>query len=611
MPVLEAGQRFERYHIVRHLGNGVSGESYEAKDSVLQRTVTLKLIHPWMPLPESARRQFFREMHSISLLNHPYLATILDYGEIDERLYVVRQYIRHGSLLGSEGRIWFQPPLNLPDAIQYTYQLAQALHYMHTYSCLHGGITLSNILLHRTPNIDGELNFAPFLLADVGLSDFIRCFGQPQIQLLPITAAPEQAKKRAVVASDQFSLAVLLYFWIAGRPPYLGSPEEIEHLKLGESLTPLTSLNQHVTPEQEDILYRALAAHPEDRYPSMLAFADALVASLIAPSYSAAPPTMPSLPTTPLGSITTLQADSLFNLAQEADPQSEEANNAEQAPVIETEIQSPYSSEPVLQTTSTTLTDVAEILHQGELLPATSSFTSETFAAHQPSPEPLPQPTPEPLPQPAPEPLPQPAPEPLPLPTPEPQPQPAPEPLPTPAPEPLPQPAPDVFQPLPPSVPEPTSPQTDASQEPEPSEPQEATTHTEQERREHQETLEASRYQPAISPRLLISFMATERPYEFMLAQNETWLGRAGSDDILLNQDTSTSRHHALLKYIDDQYVISDQHSTNGVLVNGQKLANETTYVLKDGDLITIGNYELVFRCTIPEARHTLQKELA
>ena len=611
MPVLEAGQRFERYHIVRHLGNGVSGESYEAKDSVLQRTVTLKLIHPWMPLPESARRQFFREMHSISLLNHPYLATILDYGEIDEKLYVVRQYISLGSLLGSEGRIWFKPPLNLPDAIQYTYQLAQVLHYLHTYGCLHGGITLSNIMLHRTPKIDGELNFAPFLLADVGLSDFIRRFGQPQIQLLPITAAPEQSKRRAVAASDQFALAVLLYFWLTARPPYLGSPQEIEQLKLSESLTPLTSLNQHVTLEQEDILYRALAAHPEDRYPSMLAFADALVASLTAPSYSADPPAIPSLPAPEPQPLATLQADPLFHPAQEADPQDEEANNAEQVPVIEAEIQAPDASEPVSQTASATLTDVAAILHQGGLLPVTSSFTSETYIAHQPSPEPLPQPAPEPLPQPAPEPLPQPAPEPLPLPTPEPEPQPAPEPLPTPAPEPLPQPAPDVFQPLSPPAPEPTSPQTDTSQEQGASEQQETTTPTEQERSEDQEMLEVSRYQPAISPRLLISFTATEPPYEFMLAQNETWLGRAGSDDILLNQDTSTSRHHALLEYSNDHYVISDQRSTNGVLVNGQKLADETRYTLKDGDRITIGNYELVFRCSIPEARYTLQKELA
>src|SRR5258708_40172026 len=155
--------------------------------------------------------------------------------------------------------------------------------------------------------MSGELNFGPFLIGDVGLSDFIRRFGQPQIQLLPITAAPEQSKKRAVAASDQFALAALLYFWLAGRPPYLGSPEEIEQLKLSESLTPLTSLNHHVTLEQEDILYRALAAQPEDRYPSMLAFADALVASLTAPSYSVDLSTMPSLPVPSPHTIATLQ----------------------------------------------------------------------------------------------------------------------------------------------------------------------------------------------------------------------------------------------------------------------------------------------------------------
>ncbi|MFL5625924.1 MAG: protein kinase domain-containing protein [Ktedonobacteraceae bacterium] len=524
MPALENGQRIERYRIVRYLGNGVSGESYEAEDTILQRKVTLKLIQPWKPLPETARRQFFREMHSISLLNHPYLAAILDYGEIDDRLYVVRHYTSHGSLLGSEGRLWFKPPLDLPDAIQYTYQLAQALHYMHSYSCLHGGITLSNILIQRTSNADHELNFAPFLLADVGLSDFVRRFGQPQIQLWPITAAPEQLNTRAVVASDQFALAVLLYFWLAGRPPYLGSPKEIEQLKLSETITPLSELNPNVTLEQEDILYRALAAHPEDRYPSILTFVDALVTSLVSPSHSA-------------------------------------------------------------------------------------TSNAEIYVDHQPSPEPLPQPAPEPLPQPAPEPLPQPAPEPLPLPTTEPTPQPTPEPLPEPAPEPLPQPTPDVYQPLDPSAPEPTSPQTDVSPGQTSDEPQEIIISTEQEPAKHQETLEEIPVTSAITARLIISFTAAEQPCEFELAQNEIWLGRAGSDDILLNQDTSTSRHHALLKRVDNRYTIYDQRSTNGVFVNGQKLANELGFTLTDNDCITIGNYKLVFRCSIPE--HTLQKELA
>ncbi len=543
MPVLENGQRIERYRIDRHLGNGVSGESYEAEDTILQRRVTLKLIQPWMPQPETARRQFFREMHSISLLNHPYLAAILDYGEIDDRLYVVRHYISHGSLLGSEGRLWFKPPLDLPDAVRYIHQLAQALHYIHSYGCLHGGVTLSNILIKRTSNADHELNFAPFLLADVGLSDIVRRFGQPQLQPWPITAAPEQLNKRAVVASDQFALAVLLYFWLAGRPPYLGSPEEIERLKLSETITPLSELNPNVTLEQEDILYRALAAHPEDRYPSILAFADALVTSL------------------------------------------------------------------AFQTESTTLADVAEILQQDGLLPTTSSFNAETYVDHQPSPEPLPQPTPEPLPQPAPEPLPQPTPEPLPQPTTEPTPQPAPEPLPEPAPEPLPQPAPDVFQPLDPSVPEPTSPQKDVSPGQTSNEPQEGIIPVEQEPAKHQGTLEGTAVTSAITPRLIISFTAEEHPCEFELAQNEIWLGRAGSDDILLNRDTSTSRHHALLKQVANQYIIYDQRSTNGVFVNGQKLADEVGFTLTDNDCITIGNYKLVFRCTLPE--HSLQKQRA
>src|SRR5215472_18187439 len=107
MPTLEKGQMFERYRIKRWLGSGVSGESYEAEDSMLLRKVTLKLIHPQSTLLDSARRQFFREMQGISALNHPYLAPVLDYGEINGKLYVARRYTSSGSLLGNEGRMWF------------------------------------------------------------------------------------------------------------------------------------------------------------------------------------------------------------------------------------------------------------------------------------------------------------------------------------------------------------------------------------------------------------------------------------------------------------------------------------------------------------------------
>jgi len=292
MPTLEEGQVFERYFIIRWLGSGVSGEGYEAKDVMLQQKVTLKLIHPWSPLPDSAGRQFFREMQGISRLNHPYLASVLDYGENNGQLYVARRFTSAGSLLGNEGRMWFRPPLSIPDAIHYTYQLAQALEYIHSQGNLHGALTFSNVLVLRGPNIENDPHHEPFLLVDVGLANFVRRFGQTQALPLPITSAPEQLGKRVTPSSDQFALAVLLFSWLAARPPYLGSPEEIEHQKLTETIAPLRTLNIKVTSEQESIVRRALSIYPDERYSSILAFARALLATI-------ALPTQPGIPSEP------------------------------------------------------------------------------------------------------------------------------------------------------------------------------------------------------------------------------------------------------------------------------------------------------------------------
>ncbi|HLG65602.1 MAG TPA: FHA domain-containing serine/threonine-protein kinase [Ktedonosporobacter sp.] len=281
MQPLEEGQKFERYRIQHKLGSGISGDSYEAEDIRLQRKVTLKLIHPWLPLPDAARRQFFREMQDISTLTHPYLATLLDYGEVGGQLYVARRFVGPGSLLGSEGRRWFQPPLPIIEAIRLAHQLAQTLQYVHNSGLLHGSLTLTNILvLHGLASQSQDLS-APLLLADIGIAHFVRRFGQPKMTLLPITAAPEQLGKRSTPASDQYALAVMLYFWLAGQLPFLGSPEDIEQLKLTETIPPLTRHNASITAEQEEIIRRALSVYPEERHPSIIAFTDALLISLI------------------------------------------------------------------------------------------------------------------------------------------------------------------------------------------------------------------------------------------------------------------------------------------------------------------------------------------
>jgi pSer/pThr/pTyr-binding forkhead associated (FHA) protein len=100
--------------------------------------------------------------------------------------------------------------------------------------------------------------------------------------------------------------------------------------------------------------------------------------------------------------------------------------------------------------------------------------------------------------------------------------------------------------------------------------------------------------------RLVIISPYAEEPYEVLMEHDEITIGRAGSSDVLLDHDNSTSRHHALLKHEGDHYVLYDRRSANGVFVNGQMLIGEIGYVLEDGDHISIGNYELIFRCKRP-----------
>jgi serine/threonine protein kinase len=298
MATLAQGQLFAHYRVLRYLGRGISGESYEAEDRRVQRKVTLKLLHPRSTLPDTTQRHFFREMQVISTFSHPYLATVFDYGEFGRQIYVARRYLSMGSLLGEEGRRWYRPPLAPANAIQITSLLAQALDLLHQHGYVHGSLTFGNILLlssFKQNEIDQD--HPPFLIADVGLAHFVHRFASVET-LLPVTAAPEQLGQRVETASDQYALAIILYFWLTGQLPFRGSLEEVEHLKLSGTMPPPTRLNPQVTPLQEAILKRALSVYPEERYPTVLAFAAALQESLRAASRS-----FPQQRTTPFTGI--------------------------------------------------------------------------------------------------------------------------------------------------------------------------------------------------------------------------------------------------------------------------------------------------------------------
>ncbi len=645
MPTLEPGHVFERYRVTRWLGSGVSGESYEAEDAMLMRKVTLKLIQPQSALPDSARRQFFRELQGTSALNHPYLAPILDYGELNGRLYIARKFVSNGSLLGTEGRLWFRPPLNETDAIHYGHQIAQVLHYIHSRGYLHGALTFSNILVLRGPNVNNEPDHAPFLLADVGLAHFARRFGHEQKAPLPITAAPEQFGKRVIPASDQFALAVLLYFWLAGRPPYIGAPEEIEQLKLSETVTPLTSLNPRISIEQSGILLRALSVYPEDRYPSIMAFADALLKTL--------PPIIPTIPITEPVQFDDHTDLSAAPAGEEREQEPAQLNGHTEGSIVPAG--EAHEQEPVLAT--------SPVSEAAARTGATPDFDREPYVTPVLSIESEPPITPEP---PA---LEAPVAAPSLSAIPETDPEIAFEPVSAltelealaqsahaaldgtgeqdtsvteqEAGEVTAEPAVETEQPVEVAQPGPTpveSPALEAheiqpaqasdveteppttlsveSPAPEMQEVQPAQASGEevhsngyhpssaaQENLPEPDRGEASTEPPmrirealARVARVIIASPYGDEPAEVRLEGDEFTIGRAGSSAILLDRDNLTSRHHALLKREGNRYLLFDLRSANGVFVNGQKIMVDNEYELLDGDHISIGNYELIFR---------------
>jgi len=652
MPILGEGQLFERYRIIRWLGSGSAGESYEAEDRMLLRKVALRLIHPWESLPDSARRQFFREMQGISALNHPYLATVLDYGEIDGRLYVARRYVSSGSLLGSDGRLWFRPPLAIRDVCKHAHQLAQILQYIHQHGYMHGSLTFSNVLVLRGPNVEHAEGYAPFLVADIGLSNFVRRFGHPQVEALPVSAAPEQLEKRTTPASDQFALAVLLYFWLAGRPPYLGTPAEIEQLKRTESITPLSRLNPSITPEQDSIILRALSVFPQKRHASILTFAEALLASSLS--------SVTDVPVAPFNTFP----------AQEATPRVIPRNALNGNP------QPPAPAEHIQTHTAIESPDAA-------------ANAPKTSAGEQPVLPPSHQEEPQPPPQK----------QFLPLPSTEPgSSSPPAEVSITPEPEPA------AFAAIPEtpyleastlqaafSLLSDEEPATSTASQPDsqnakPADEQaessyeivaegvDAQATEEQPEQSHESAVESSEAQtpaeesvpaneattelpegqaikktadqaneataelpggqateehgeenamvsvevPASNtdlaplddqsaptdttstlPRLIISSPYASDVYEFVLTGKEITIGRAGASDLQLEKDNLTSRHHARLKCEGERVLLFDKKSYNGVFLNGQRIEATHGYELADGDHIGIGHYELIFRSAL------------
>lgn len=272
------GVRVGPYEIVRLIGRGATSSVYEARHTVLGRSVAIKVLHEHLAGDERTVARFVREGRIAARLRHPHVVDVIDVGEQDGTPFLVMELL-DGVDLGT----WLRArgPLDHLDALRTVLPLASALAAAHANGALHRDLKPTNVMLAR----DGRGVQSPKLV-DFGLSKQLG--GDSEVQLTEHAAvlgtlgyiAPEQLldAARADERSDQYGLGAILYECLTARPPYQGKTvtELIAEVRSAPPPPP-SALAPGIPPGLEAEVMRALAFDPGRRHPDVRSFARALL----------------------------------------------------------------------------------------------------------------------------------------------------------------------------------------------------------------------------------------------------------------------------------------------------------------------------------------------
>ncbi|MGQ0762194.1 MAG: protein kinase domain-containing protein [Acidobacteriota bacterium] len=268
---LSPGTRFGSYEIKHRLGAGGMGEVYFARDIKLSRHVAIKILLPEVTDDQDRVRRFKQEARATSALNHPNILTIFEVGETDSLHYLVTEFIDGVTLRQYLKKQ--KPPLD--EMLDVSTQVAGALAAAHASAIIHRDIKPENIMRRA----DGYVKVLDFGLAkllpsygqgsaDTELDTVVNLATDPKTIVGTVTyMSPEQLRGMEIDGqADIWSLGVVMYEMIAGRPPFDGSSKsDVIASILREEPPPLTRFAD-VPPELHRIIEKTLRKKREDRY---------------------------------------------------------------------------------------------------------------------------------------------------------------------------------------------------------------------------------------------------------------------------------------------------------------------------------------------------------
>jgi serine/threonine protein kinase/tetratricopeptide (TPR) repeat protein len=253
------GQTISHYRILEKLGEGGMGVVYKAEDTKLKRLVALKFLPPELTRDAEAKERFIHEAQAASALDHPNVCTVFEIGETDDgQMYMAMAYYE-GETLKKKIE---HAPLPIDQALDIAVQIGQGLSRAHEAGIVHRDVKSANVIV---TNRD-EVKIVDFGLAKLGGQTILTKAGTTMGTVAYMS--PEQTRgEKADHRSDIWSLGVVIYEMIVGRRPFQGEYDQsVMYSIMNEEPQPMTALRTGVPMQLEQIVNKALAKSPDERY---------------------------------------------------------------------------------------------------------------------------------------------------------------------------------------------------------------------------------------------------------------------------------------------------------------------------------------------------------
>jgi serine/threonine-protein kinase len=245
------GQVIGKYQILSNLGSGGFGTVFLARDQWIDKKVAIKVPHR----QTGDADELLQEPRLLAALDHPNIVSILTAERVDGVFFIVMEYVKGESL---EAILDREKSLDVPRALSYAVQVLKGVEHAHQAQILHRDLRPANVLVSESGLVK---------VADFGTSRLLEKSHATTVIGSPPFMAPEQFQGRAVLASDIYSVGVILYQMLTGTLPYFSpNPAQIERLVAQGRCTPPRLRNVQVPKELSDIVMKAMAVDLAGRY---------------------------------------------------------------------------------------------------------------------------------------------------------------------------------------------------------------------------------------------------------------------------------------------------------------------------------------------------------